>query len=313
MVNFGKSYPHFFSKLIPNIRPFFIYPFKKNNFLYLFVISGSYLLIFLLFWGRLSIEQIPPLLLNSLKLQKENIGFPTSLIIEDMMALLKKKGFSHFQGITKPEDLNVKNMKNVPDLFKFMDQLYREIGLLVIEIEKIMISLGFIPLPPAKKYIGWVTTDFNKSRGWRMRNLSRLYVPKDKSELIEKSILVLISLEGESDYKFPTVLCGILYHEPLTYEEMNDWKFYSADRFKTLSNVKGEWKEFQKIQWWYSAKPGYRTNINKIIGYLLNVFDLASDKKVRENIVFPLKLGFEEEKFGWESTIRRYPFAGCDE
>jgi len=32
-----------------------------------------------------------------------------------------------------------------------------------------------------------------------------------------------------------------------------------------------------------------------IIGYLLNVFDLDSDKKVKDNIIFPLKEGFEKD------------------
>jgi len=143
-----------------------------------------------------------------------------------------------------------------------------------------------------------------------MKNLSRIYVPKDKSEPIDKSILFLITLEGTSDLKFPSVLCGILYHEPLTYEEMNDWKFYSADRFKTLSNVKGEWKEIQKIKAWYSAKPGYKTKINEIRGYLLNVFDLDSDKKVKDNIIFPLKEGFEKDQFDGKFSMPVHSFAG---
>ena len=65
MVNFGKMYPHFLLKSIPTFLAFFIYPFQRAHFLYLFVILGSYLLSFLLFWGSVSIEQLVRLILNT--------------------------------------------------------------------------------------------------------------------------------------------------------------------------------------------------------------------------------------------------------
>ena len=65
MVNFGKMYPHFLLKSIPTFMAFFIYPFQRAHFLYLFVILGSYLLSFLLFWGSVSIEQLVRLILNT--------------------------------------------------------------------------------------------------------------------------------------------------------------------------------------------------------------------------------------------------------
>ena len=65
MVNFGKKYPHFLFKSIPTFRASFAYPFRGGHFMHLSVILSSYLLIFLLFWGRVSIEHIPTLLLNT--------------------------------------------------------------------------------------------------------------------------------------------------------------------------------------------------------------------------------------------------------
>ncbi len=65
MADFGKSYPHFFQKVIPTFRVFSIHLYNKSKFMYLFVILGGYLLISLLFWGRVSIEQPPGLLLNT--------------------------------------------------------------------------------------------------------------------------------------------------------------------------------------------------------------------------------------------------------
>ena len=55
------------AKCIPTFLAFFIYPFQRAHFLYLFVfvILGSYLLSFLLFWGSVSIEQLVRLILNT--------------------------------------------------------------------------------------------------------------------------------------------------------------------------------------------------------------------------------------------------------
>ena len=61
----GKSYPHFFQKGIPTFRVYCAYSFNKTGSMYLFVVSGGYLLICLLSWGSVSIEQTPSLLLNT--------------------------------------------------------------------------------------------------------------------------------------------------------------------------------------------------------------------------------------------------------
>ncbi len=51
-----------------------------------------------------------------------------------------------------------------------------------------------------------------------------------------------------------------------------------------------------------------------IIGYLLNVFDLDPDKKVKDNIIFPLKEGFEEEKFDGKFSMPIHSFSEyCEE
>ena len=130
----------------------------------------------------------------------------------------------------------------------------------------------------------------------------------DAEDPVDRSILTLVRLETESDFDLPTVLCGMLYHDPLAFEEMNDWKFYSNDRFKTLSNANGEWKDIEKVGKWYSAKPGDRTKIKEIRGYLLNVFDLDSFDKVKENIVLPLKEGFEKYNFVGKFSIDVHGF-----
>ena len=44
------------------------------------------------------------------------------------------------------------------------------------------------------------------------------------------------------------------------------------------------------------------------------MYDLDSDKKVKDNIVFSLKNGFEEEKFDGKFSIPVHDFAGyCEE
>ena len=120
--------------------------------------------------------------------------------------------------------------------------------------------------------------------------------------------MTLVRLETESDFDLPTVLCGMLYHDPLAFEEMNDWKFYSNDRFKILSNANGEWKDIEKVGKWYYAKPGYRTKNKEIRGYLLNVFDLDSADKVKGNIVLPLKEGFEKDNFNSDFSAPVHAF-----
>ena len=89
---------------------------------------------------------------------------------------------------------------------------------------------------------------------------------------------------------------------------MNDWKFYSNDRFKTLNNSNGEWKDIEEVRKWYSAKPGYRTKIKEIRGYLLNVFDLDSADAVKKNIVLPLKEEYEKENFNSDFSVPVHAF-----
>lgn len=45
-----------------------------------------------------------------------------------------------------------------------------------------------------------------------------------------------------------------------------------------------------------------------IIGYLLNVFDLDSDKKVKDNIILPFKEGFEKENLDNILSIPVYAY-----
>ena len=47
-----------------------------------------------------------------------------------------------------------------------------------------------------------------------------------------------------------------------------------------------------------------------IMGYLLYVFDSDSDKKVKDNIIFLLKEGFEKEKFDGKFSMPVHAFAG---
>ena len=140
------------------------------------------------------------------------------------------------------------------------------------------------------------------------------YIPANAEEPVDQSILTLVRVEAGSYFDFPPVLCGIFYHDPLTFgckracKEMNDWKFYSNDKFKNLSNANGEWKDIEKVRKWCTTKSGYRTKIKEIRGYLLNVFDLASADAVKKNIVFPLKEGFEKENFDCDFSVPVHAF-----
>jgi len=59
--------------------------------------------------------------------------------------------------------------------------------------------------------------------------------------------------------------------------------------------------------------PGYKTKLNEIKGYLLNVFDIDSDQKVKDNIIFPLIEGFEKDQYDGKFSMPIYSFAGYSE
>ena len=53
-------------------------------------------------------------------------------------------------------------------------------------------------------------------------------------------------------------------------------------------------------------KPGFL--------FICYIFDLDSDKKVKDNIIFPLKEGFEKRKLDGKFSMPVHSFAGyCEE
>lgn len=56
------------------------------------------------------------------------------------------------------------------------------------------------------------------------------------------------------------------------------------------------------------TEPDLLVEIEHIRGYLLNVFDLDSAEKVKENIVFPLKEAFEKENFDCDFSVPVHAF-----
>lgn len=193
----------------------------------------------------------------------------------------------------------------------FMDDLYNNIGLLAVAVEKHMKEKNFIPLKDARERISWnISPNINKPNGWRLSYLSRLYIHKDDGpDRYENSILYQIILETMSYFPFPCILCVKIKHEPSTSSEIyNDvWRTRS---FNALSQKNGEWQSFKKENEWCIAKHSRKSPIKWIKGYFLNLCDIDELKKAYDNIVVPLtsrKASFDLIK---TLTVKKYDFPG---
>lgn len=184
----------------------------------------------------------------------------------------------------------------------YVDQLKRDVGQLVVLIERLMQERGYESLPSVGRQICWyLSHNYNSSNQWRLPHAARFFIPQGTTKT-SSSVFYLILLETRSAFPFPTVICGRVRHELLTESEISSIKVFHTGRIKSLTYKRSQWGSFREERGWYVAEPTSSSSaIHELWGYILNLFDVDNAQKARDNIVTPLTEG--ENKLDLRQTL----------
>ena len=169
----------------------------------------------------------------------------------------------------------------------YMDQLHRDLGQLAVFAETAMSETGWVSLPSARDRVCWHTSHaIQKAWGWRLPYVCRFYIRRN-DEKVEHSVFYLISLDAETAFEFPTVLCGRAAHQMLSENEVYNQVFHTH-RLRSLVRQRSDWRLFRQKSGWTRAEPAFRSPINHIQVHILNLFDMSTKQHVIDNIIRPL-------------------------
>lgn len=187
-------------------------------------------------------------------------------------------------------------MADFKQIAAYIDQLHKDIGQLMLLIEKLMGDAGYISLPASGNRASWrITSHLERPDCWRAPYLTRCYIPEGEDEVFTESLIILIVLETETVFDFPPLICARISHPPLTEKEIYSQVFL-LDHLKTLATSRPSWRYLRKEQGWLVAEPTFRTATNLIHAYILNLFEISDSQKVVDNIVTPLVEGSDLTK-----------------
>lgn len=182
-------------------------------------------------------------------------------------------------------------MSDFKQIVGYIDQLHRDIWQLMVLAEKLIVDAGYVSLPTSGNRASWgMTSHIDRPYWWRARYLSRCYISEEEEGKFSESFLFLISLETNTIFDFPVVICARTIHPPLTEREIYGQVFLT-DHFKTLATSRPTWHRFGEEDGWIVAEPTFKTPITKINAYILNLFEISDQQKVIDNIVTPLVEG----------------------
>jgi hypothetical protein len=181
-------------------------------------------------------------------------------------------------------------MSNSP-VFKqivgYLDELHRDLGQLASYVEKGMDERGWGSPPSAGRRVCWYTShSLDNAHGWRLPDLCRFYIQRDH-EKVDRSAFYLASLEAETAFEFPAVLCGRAAHPMLTENEIFR-DVFQTHRLRSLLRRRSDWRLSCQRNGWTRADPGFRSPIDHLQVYILNLFDLSTKQHVIDNIIGPL-------------------------
>jgi hypothetical protein len=169
----------------------------------------------------------------------------------------------------------------------YVDQLNRDVGQLAIFAEAAMDERGWASLPSAGSRVCWYMSHaLDKAHGWRLPDLCRFYTQADQ-ETVDRSVFCFISLDVKTAFDFPTILCGRAEHERLTEHEIFIQVFQTA-RLRPLLRQRSPWRLSLQNSGWARAEPGFRSSVDHLQVYILNLFDIGTKQRVIDNIVRPL-------------------------
>jgi hypothetical protein len=196
-----------------------------------------------------------------------------------------------------------------PPVFKqivgYIDELHRDLGQLAVFVEAAMGERGWVSLPSAGSRVCWHTAhSLDKAQGWRLPYLCRFYIQRDH-EKVDRSAFYLASLEAETAFEFPAVLCGRAAHPMLTENEIYSQVFHTH-RLRSLMRRRSDWRLSCQRNGWTRADPGFRSPIDHLEVYILNLLDLSSRQHVIDNIIGPLTEDAALSDLGSALTVQSY-------
>ena len=103
----------------------------------------------------------------------------------------------------------------------------------------------------------------------------------------ESSVFYLVSLDAETAFEFPTVLCGRVAHQMLTEGEIYS-QVFQTHRLRPLVRRRSTWHLSRQESGWARAEPGFRGPIDHLQIYIVNLFDMSTKQHVIDNIIRPL-------------------------
>lgn len=196
-------------------------------------------------------------------------------------------------------------------ILKYIDDLHEGISLLVDYVETGLKAESYSAFPKARNRINWhLSNDLYRPFDWRLSYVSRLFIrDAEKSKKQISALLLHVSIHWYCAFKFPSILCGKLYFEPSTEDEIYR-DVWNTSEICTLIEKEGTWESFEKEDGWCLAKPSYETRTTKIKGYFLNAFDIDEPKKVDNNIIRPLMAIEGKNQLADMLTVKMYEFPG---
>lgn len=188
-----------------------------------------------------------------------------------------------------------------------MDRLHADIGKLIVLVERLLDEQGYVPYASAGNRASWgLSSHYAYSDRWRIPHILRFYGPEGQ-ERFDTSLLYFITLDTDTVFPFPSMLCARVTH-PLLAENELYGKVWQVDRLLSLAQEEPQWRAIREEDGWFVAEPAGDMPVNTLRGYFLNVFDLVDRRHVVDNVLAPLTtpgVGLAEVL-----TVRRYGFGG---
>ena len=179
------------------------------------------------------------------------------------------------------------NESTFKQIIRYMNDFHRDVGQLIILVERLMAEKGYAPIPSAGNRAGWgLTSHYALPERWRLTNASRFYAP-DGEEIFDQSLAYFINLATDTRFPFPTMLCAQIAH-PLLAERDVFTRVWKIEQLFSFGEKQSKWRAEREERGWFIVEPIGETPIQYLRGYLLNVFDLVDRQHVIDNIILPL-------------------------
>lgn len=196
-------------------------------------------------------------------------------------------------------------------IVRYMDNFHQDIGRLLALIERLMEEQGYLAYASAGNRTTWsLSSHIAMPDRWRIPNLTRLFAPEGE-ERFEETLAYAISLEANSAFPFPAMLCARITHPPL-FEKEAYTRVWNSDLFLSLARDCAQWEILGAQDGWTVARPvnTAKSAIANLQGYFLNLFELVDRQHVVDNVILPLTT---PEVALDELTVPHYAFGTSEE